>query len=112
MWVRDSAIFEKVECECDCDKVGDKKIIKKILIYIFYIFTIKIFLKNTLDSQKKKRKKNEKKKKTRSTKQNTKQKRNVLHSHLIMPDHALRICHVYPSNHNVSHQGKMTKAAT
>ena len=84
-----------------------KKLLKKI-IYIFYIFTIKIFFKNTLDSQKKKKKKKEGKKNKKNHK--TKKKCPTLSPY--HADHALRICHVYPSNHNVSHQSKMTKAAT
>ena len=82
-----------------------KKLLKKI-IYIFYIFTIKIFFKNTLDSQKKKKKEGKKHK----TNHKTKKKCPTLSPY--HADHALRICHVYPSNHNVSHKGKMTKAAT
>ena len=70
MRVRNLAIFEKVRCKCGG---GQRlKILKKNYLYFLYIFTIKIFLKNTLvwpwfTKQRKK--------KARKTKQNTKQKR-------------------------------------
>ena len=57
--VRDLVIFEKVGCGCRCSKTRQLKNYKKYFyLYFLYIFTIKIFLKNTLlclDSQKKER---------------------------------------------------------
>ena len=55
--VRDSAIFEKVECGCGGTR-RLKNYLKYFYLYFLYIFTIKIFLKNTLlclDSQNKER---------------------------------------------------------
>ena len=45
--VWDSAIFEKVRCGCG-KEWQLKNFFKKIIYTFLYIFTIKIFLKNTL----------------------------------------------------------------
>ena len=59
--VRDSAIFEKVGCGCGGTR-RLKNYLKYFYLYFLYIFTIKIFLKNTLlclDSQNKERRRQE-----------------------------------------------------
>ena len=73
--VRDLAIFEKVRC--GCSRVWRLKKLLKIFLFI-YIFTIKIFLKNTLlclDSQNKERRKQETHKKKIHT--HTKEAKNI-----------------------------------
>ena len=61
--MRDSAIFEKVGCGCGCGGTQQvKNYLKYFYLYFLYIFTIKIFLKNTLlylDSQNKERRRQE-----------------------------------------------------
>ena len=47
VWVRDSAIFEKIGCRCG-GTWQLKNYLKYFYLYFLYIFTIKIFLKNTL----------------------------------------------------------------
>ena len=68
-----TAIFEKVECRC-----GGLRQLKNYLFYLYflYIFTIKIFLKNTLyvlGSQTKERRRQE----TQNKKENTKEATNI-----------------------------------
>ena len=60
MQVRDSAIFEKGGCGCRCGGTRRlKNYYKYFYLYFLYIFTIKIFLKNTYYALiHKKRKKN------------------------------------------------------
>ena len=61
VWVRDSAIFEKIGCRCG-GTWQLKNYLKYFYLYFLYIFTIKIFLKNTLlclDSQNKERRRQE-----------------------------------------------------
>ena len=82
MRVRNLAIFEKVRCKCGG---GQRlKILKKNYLYFLYIFTIKIFLKNTLvwpwftkQRKKKARKQNKTQNKNENTKQNTKEVTNI-----------------------------------
>ena len=82
MRVQNLAIFEKVRCKCGG---GQRlKILKKNYLYFLYIFTIKIFLKNTLvwpwftkQRKKKARKQNKTQNKNENTKQNTKEVTNI-----------------------------------
>ena len=77
MRVRNLAIFEKVRCKCGG---GQRlKILKKNYLYFLYIFTIKIFLKNTLvwpwfTKQRKKKARKTKQNKTQNKNENTKEK--------------------------------------
>ena len=86
--MRDSANFEKGRYRCDGTQQL-KNYVKYFYLYFLFIFTIKIFLKNTLDSQNK-----ERRQKTQNKKENTKQKRNVLPSHLIMPYQIMHYTHL------------------
>ena len=57
-----------------------KKLLKIFYLYFLYIFTIKIFLKNTLlclDSQNKERRRQETQNKTQNKKENTKEVTNI-----------------------------------
>ena len=66
--VRDSVIFEKVKYGCSNVRQL-KNYLKYFYLYFLYIFTIKIFLKNTLlclDSQNKERRRQETQKKTQN----------------------------------------------